>query len=56
MIDPVGDFEKVRDQFVLYVKTAFGTQFPGVELERERLFRDTRLFSQEPWIEPLPTV
>ena len=54
MIDPVGDFERVRDQFVLYVKTAFGTQFSGVELERERLLCDTPLFSQDPWIEPLP--
>lgn len=53
MRDPVGAFDKVRDNFILYVKTAFATQYPGLERERERLFRETRLFSQDPWIEPL---
>src|SRR4051812_48888132 len=54
MRDPVRAFEQVRDNFALYIQTAFGTQFPGLELERERLLRDTTLFTQEPWIEPLP--
>lgn len=54
MNDPIGAFEKIRENFLLYVKTAFGTQFPGLELERERLLRQTHVFSQEPWFEPLP--
>src|SRR5688572_16394976 len=54
MRDPIGAFEAVRDNFILYIKTAFGTQFPGLELERERLLRETSVFHQEPWIEPLP--
>lgn len=54
MIDPVGDFERIRDNFILYLKTAFGTQFPGVELERENLLRTPGTLNQEPWIEPLP--
>jgi DEAD/DEAH box helicase domain-containing protein len=52
--DPVGAFEEVRDNFLLYVKTAFGTQFSGIERERERLLRQPGIFHQEPWIEPLP--
>ena len=37
MIDPVGTFEQIRDSAILYVKTAFGTQFPSIEHERELL-------------------
>lgn len=55
MRDPVGAFEKVRDSYLLYVKTAFSTQFPGLECERERLLRKLETISQEPWIEPLPS-
>jgi DEAD/DEAH box helicase domain-containing protein len=53
MNDPVGAFEKIRDGVLLYLKTAFATQYPSVEIERERLLRTLRTFYQEPWIEPL---
>jgi ATP-dependent helicase YprA (DUF1998 family) len=52
--DPIGAFHTIRDKYIQYVKTAFGTQFPALERERERLLRETSVFSQEPWIEPLP--
>ena len=54
MQDPIGAFEKIRDSLILYVKTAFGTQFPEIEQERERLLREAGAFYQEPWIETLP--
>ncbi len=54
MNDPVGAFEEVRDNFLLYVKTAFGTQFPSLETERDQLLRKPGVFCQQPWIEPLP--
>jgi DEAD/DEAH box helicase domain-containing protein len=54
MNDPLGSFEQIRDNFLLYIKTAFSTRFPGIERERERLLRETKTFCQEPWIEPLP--
>jgi DEAD/DEAH box helicase domain-containing protein len=54
MRDPVGAFRAVRDNLILYVKTAFATRFPGLELERERLLRQSTVFCREPWIEPLP--
>jgi ATP-dependent helicase YprA (DUF1998 family) len=54
MRDPVGAFRTVRENLILYVKTAFGTRFPGLEIERERLLRETTVFCREPWIEPLP--
>lgn len=54
MNDPVGAFEKIHENFLLYIKTAFGTQFPAIERERERLLRQPGVFCQDPWIEPLP--
>jgi len=59
MIDPIGTFERIRDNFVLYVKTAFRTQFPSLEQEREALLRTTSeqepgVFYRDPWVEPLP--
>lgn len=54
MNDPVGAFDKIRDNVLLYLKTAFATQYPSVEAEREDLLRTLRTFYQEPWIEPLP--
>jgi len=52
--DPIGSFEKIRDNFILYLKTAFGTQYPGLEREREALLRKPEVLNQPPWIEPLP--
>ena len=54
MDDPVGAFEKVRESYLLYVKTAFATQYPGLEAERDSILRQAGVISQEPWIEPLP--
>lgn len=54
MRDPIGAFERLRESLILYVKTAFGTQFPGLERERERLLRRDGAICREPWIEPLP--
>src|ERR1700730_17548515 len=53
-LDPLTSFESVRDQFLLYIKTAFGTRFPALEQERERLLRTPGVFCQPPWIEPVP--
>ena len=54
MNDPIGAFEKIRDNFILYLKTAFGTQFPGLERDREAMLRQPGILNQQPWIEPLP--
>ncbi len=54
MIDPIGAFDTIRDNFIRYIKTAFGTRFPTLETEREALLRQDRILSRDPWIEPLP--
>lgn len=53
MIDPIGAFEAIRENLFLYIKTAFATQFPDVEIERERLLRVPGTLHREPWIEAL---
>lgn len=53
-MDVVSVFERVRESYIDYVKTAFGTQYPGLEAERERLLRQSGTICQEPWIEPIP--
>jgi len=54
MIDPVGAFEEIKENFILYVQTAFGTKFPTIEQQREALLRANKVLTQDPWIEPLP--
>ncbi|MEO8381596.1 MAG: DEAD/DEAH box helicase [Acidobacteriota bacterium] len=54
MIDPISAFDSVRDQFLRYVRTAFGTRFPAIEAERQALLQQPEAFSQPPWIEPVP--
>ena len=53
-MDVIAAFEKVKESYINYVKTAFGTQYPGLEAERERMLRRPGAICQEPWIEPLP--
>ncbi|MFB0562929.1 MAG: DEAD/DEAH box helicase [Candidatus Lokiarchaeia archaeon] len=54
MIDPIGVFEKIRDNFIRYVQTAFSTRFASVETERAFLLRQQGVLTKEPWIELLP--
>ena len=54
MNDPVGAFEKIRDNLLLYIRTAFGTQFPGLNDEREELLREPGAIAQQPWVEIMP--
>ena len=54
MFDPIGAFDKLRDNIILYIKTAFGTRYPSLEEERELLLREEEVLSREPWIEVIP--
>lgn len=53
-MDVVSSFDRVKQSYIDYVKTAFGTQYPGLEAERERLLNQPGVICQEPWIEPIP--
>jgi len=54
MRDPVGAYHRIKRSLKKYVKTAFNTQYPGLEIERERLLDGPGNICQEPWLEPLP--
>lgn len=54
MKDPIGSFETIKENFIRYVKTAFGTKFEGIEKERYDLLNYDRVLYRKPWIEPLP--
>jgi DEAD/DEAH box helicase domain-containing protein len=54
MKDPIGAFDSIRENFIRYVKTAFGTKFDGLERERYDLLHVDKVLYREPWIEPLP--
>lgn len=55
MEDPIGSFQIIRQNFINYVKTAFGTRFPSIERQREDLLNSFGVLSQEPMIECLPS-
>lgn len=54
MKDPIGSFETIKENFIRYVKTAFGTKFKGIEKERYDLLNYDKVLYRKPWIEPLP--
>lgn len=54
MKDPIGSFESIKENFIRYVKTAFGTKFEGIEKERYDLLNYDKVLYRKPWIEPLP--
>lgn len=54
MKDPVLAFETIRDNFLHYIETAFGTESSAFEEERRALLAQPAIFAQEPWIEPRP--
>lgn len=55
MNNPIKVFEKIRDNFILYLETAFGTRYNDFEVERRRLMLQDKIFTRTPWVEPLPT-
>lgn len=45
LINPIYAYKEIKDNFILYVKTAFGTRYESLESEREELLRtDEREF------------
>lgn len=54
LINPICAYKEIRDNLLLYIKTAFGTRYESIEREREELLRTDKVASREPWIEPLP--
>lgn len=53
MINPLGIFEKVKEGYISYIKTAFGTRYEEFESDREKLLNTDKVLYRQPWIEPL---
>jgi len=58
LLDPIKSFREIRDNYLTYVKTAFGTRFNtgdgNFEEEREKLLLKDQVLCRQPWIEPIP--
>lgn len=54
MKNPIQVFDSIKDNFILYVKTAFSTRYKNFEKEREDLLNQDKIFARAPWVEPLP--
>lgn len=52
--EPITAYEAIRDQFILYLKTAYRTRFSSLEGNKEYLLRHTDALSQSPYLEILP--
>lgn len=53
-IDPIGAFEQLQSQLKRYVKSAFGTNSPTFERDRQQLLDTPGVFFQEPYVEMIP--
>ena len=60
LINPIYSFETIKENFLLYVKTAFGTRYKSddpeidtFEKRREELLNKDGVFYREPWLEPI---
>ncbi|TXE11402.1 DEAD/DEAH box helicase [Algoriphagus aquimarinus] len=54
MIDPIGTFTNIRDRYISYIETAFGTRFEEFNEARRKLLHQSGVLYQQPWVEPIP--
>ena len=54
MKNPIQTFDKIKENLILYIKTAFRTRYPDFEEERKKLLNQDKILARSPWVEPLP--
>lgn len=54
MRNPIQSFDTIKNNYIRYIETAFGTRFEKLEQERRDLLNTDKVLYREPWIEPLP--
>ena len=54
MRNPVQSFDTIKNNFIRYIETAFGTRFDKLEEERRELLDTDKVLYRETWMEPLP--
>ena len=59
LLDPIKSFREIRNNYITYIKTAFGSRFKdgpnSFEAEREKLLLTDKVLSRETWMEPIPS-
>ena len=53
MLDPLGGFFRIRDQYIRYLETAFRIRDTGVARERRHLLEQAGQIATEPLFEPI---
>lgn len=53
--DPIGSWEQLKGHLKRYIQSAFGTDSPSFEAEREELLNTPGVLFQEPYLELLPS-
>ncbi len=53
MRNPIQSFDIIKNNYIRYIETAFGTRFEKLEEERRDLLNTDKVLYREPWIEPL---
>lgn len=53
--DPIGSWEQLKGHLKRYIQSAFGTDSPSFEYEREALLNTPGVLFQEPYLELLPS-
>lgn len=54
MLDPIGCFQRIRDQYIAYLETAFRIADPEVSRQRRELLETAGQLCTEPLVEPVP--
>lgn len=54
MIDPIGGFQRIREQYLAYLETAFRISDPSVSRDRRELLLRPGQMATEPLVEPTP--
>ena len=54
MYDPIGGFQRIRDQYLAYLETAFRIADPRISAERRDLLERSGQLCTEPLLEPIP--
>lgn len=54
MLDPIGGFLRIREQYITYLETAFRIADPDVARERRNLLERPGQLCTEPYLEPVP--
>ncbi len=54
MLDPIGGFHRIREQYLVYLETAFRIADPSITSERRALLESPGSLATEPLVEPMP--